>query len=111
MHFVDVHAPERVNREPDRTKTLLESGTFEEAGFVISRIELRLYETKTDKNLGSYSVITSFVKTDRGSIEMVYDEGFRGRDPLDRTAKFLTSNLGLSALVLRSVISLRDHLG
>lgn len=111
MHFVDVYKPERVNRKPDETKTLLASGTFEEAGFLVLRIELRLYKIKTDKKLGPYSVITSFVKTDRGSVEMVYDEGFWGPDQLEQAAKFLTSHLGLSALVVRSVISLRDHLG
>ena len=110
MHFVDIHQPERVNRSPDKTEILFVSGSFEEGGFVVSRVELRLYEERTDKDLGPYSLITSFVGTDRGSIEMTYDEGFRGNEVLGRTAKFVTSNLGLSALILRSVIALRDHI-
>jgi len=52
-------------------------------------------------------LITSFVETDKGSVEMIYDEGFRGEDPLSRAAEFLTSNLGVSGLILRSIISLR----
>lgn len=111
MHFVDIHQPERVNRNPDKTEILFASGGFEEDGFVISRVELRLYEERTDKKLGTYSLVTSFVDTDKGSIEMIYDEGFRGHDVLGRTAKFVTSNLGLSALILRSVIALKDNIG
>jgi hypothetical protein len=39
---------------------------------------------------------------------MIYDEGFRGEDSLLRASKFLISNLGISGLILRSVISLRE---
>lgn len=110
MHFIDIHLPDRVNRNPDKTEVLFASGSFEEDGFVISRVELRLYEERTDERLGPYSLVTSFVDTDRGSIEMTYDEGFRGHDVLGRTAKFVISNLGLSALILRSVIALKSHI-
>ena len=65
---------------------------------------------KIDKDIGSYSLITSFVQTDKGSIEMIYDEGFLGDDALSRAYGFLTTNLGLSALVLRSVISIRGKI-
>jgi len=69
---------------------------------------LRLYNERTDEKLGVYSLITSFVETDKGSVEMIYNEGFRGEDSLLRAAKFLTSNLGISGLILRSIISLRE---
>ena len=41
---------------------------------------------------------------------MIYDEGFLGSDALSRAYGFLTTNLGLSALVLRSVISIRGKI-
>ena len=110
MHFVDIHEPGRVDREPDRTEVLFTSGGFEEHGFAVSHVELRLYGGKTDEKLGPYSLITSFVDTDKGSIEMVYDEGFRGHDALDRTVRLVVSGLGLSGLVLRSVIALKAHI-
>ena len=53
-------------------------------------------------------MITSFVETDHGSVEMIYDEGFRGEDALLRASEFLKSNLGISGLILRSVIALRE---
>ncbi len=108
MSIVDLHDPQRVNRTPDDVKVLLSSGNFTQDDFVISKVELRLYNERTDEKLGVYALITSFVETDKGSVEMIYDEGFRGEDPLLRAADFLTSNLGISGLILRSIISLRE---
>ncbi len=108
MNIVDLHDPQRVNRTPDGVEVLLSSGNFTQDNFIIFKVELRLYNERTDEKLGIYSLITSFVETDKGSVEMVYDEGFRGEDSLLRAAKFLTSNLGISGLVLRSIIALRE---
>lgn len=108
MIIVDLHDPQRVNRTPDNVKVLLSSGNFIQDGFRISKVELRLYNERTDEKLGDYSLITSFVETNKGSVEMIYDEGFRGEEPLFRAAEFLTSNLGISGLILRSIISLRE---
>ncbi|MHA7734886.1 hypothetical protein [Nitrosopumilus sp. S6] len=108
MDIVDLHDPRRVDRTPDEVEILFSSGNFIQDEFKISKVELRLYKEKTDEKLGEYSLITSFVQTDKGSVEMVYDEGFRGVDSLKRATTFLTSNLGMSGLILRSVISLRE---
>ena len=110
MDIVDLHEPQRVNKTPDETMILFSSGNFIQDEFKISKVELRLYLEKTDEKLGDYSLITSFVDTDKGTIEMIYDEGFRGEDSLKRASEFLTSNLGISGLILRSVISLREKL-
>jgi hypothetical protein len=107
MNIVDLHDPKRVDRTPDEVNVLLSSGNFIQDEFVISTVELRLYIERTDEKLGAFSLITSFVETDRGSVEMIYDEGFRGQDSLLRASEFLTSNLGISGLILRSIISIR----
>ena len=108
MIIVDLHDPQRVNRTPDDVEVLFSSGNFVQDEFIISKVELRLYNERTDEKLGTYSLITSFVDTDKGSIEMIYDEGFRGKESLLRATEFLTSNLGISGLILRSIISLRE---
>ncbi len=108
MNIVDLHDPKRVDRTPDTVEILFSSGNFIQDEFKISKVELRLYLEQTDEKLGVFSLITSFVETDRGSVEMIYDEGFRGEESLLRASKFLTSNLGISGLILRSVISLRE---
>jgi hypothetical protein len=108
MNIVDLHNPQRVNKTPDDVEVLFSSGDFVQDGFRISKVELRLYNERTDKKLGIFSLITSFVETDKGSVEMIYDEGFRGDTPLLRATEFLISNLGISGLILRSIISLRE---
>ena len=106
MRYTDISNPERVNREPDQTILLLSNGSIIEKGYKIKNIELRLYIEKNDKKLGQYSLITSLVETDKGSVEMVYDEGYRGNDALETSSKFLSENLGVSGLILRSLIFL-----
>ena len=110
MDIIDMHNPDRIKRCPDSVNILLSTGTFIQDEFSISKVELRLYNEQTDEKLGVYSLITSFVETDKGSVEMIYDEGFRGTDSLSRSSLFLINNLGISALVLRSVISLREKI-
>ena len=110
MDIIDLHNPDRINKNPDERKFLLENGNFIQDEFEISDIELRLYLEKIDQKLGPYSLITSFVRTNKGTIEMIYDEGFLGEDALSRAFTFLTTNLGLSGLVLRSIISIRQKI-
>lgn len=104
-----MHDPSRVKREPNATEVLFESGDFTQDGFSVKKVELRHYVERIDDKLGPYSLITSFVDTDKGSVEMIYDEGFRGDDSLSRTVQFLVSNLGISGLILRSIITLQEN--
>ena len=110
MKFVDVPNPTRVDKEPNQTSVIFENGSFQEQGFEISKVELCLYEEKTDEKLGVYSLITSVVYTDKGTVEMIYDEGFRGENSLERASQFLSANLGISGVVLRSIIALQEEL-
>ena len=106
MKYIDISNPERVDRNPDKIIELLPNGSIKEKGYKIKNIQLRLYIEKYDKRLGQYSLITSLVETDRGSVEMIYDEGYRGNDALETSSKFLTENLGISSLIFRSLIFL-----
>ena len=105
MKIIDVARPERVNRLPDRSVKLF-SGNYSEQGFIIKSVELRQYEEKSD----SYSLITSLVETDKGSIEITYSEGEVGKNSLDEARELLVSHLGLSGLILRSIITLKASL-
>ena len=106
MRYIDISNPERVDRNPDKIIQLLSNGSITEKGYKIKNIQLRLYIEKNDKKLGLYSLITSLVETDKGSVEMIYDEGYRGNDTLETSSKFLTESLGISGLILRSLIFL-----
>ncbi len=109
MKVVDVNKPERVKNPPHKSVSLFSSGEFLEQGFKIKKVELRQYISNTDAKLGSYSLITSYVETDKGSIEMTYEEGYQKDDSLTKTSDFLVKNLGISGLILRSIISLKEE--
>jgi hypothetical protein len=106
VKVVDVASPERINKVPDKTIVLLSSGNFIEQGHVVKNIYLNLYIQNKDEKLGPYSLITAYLETDKGEIEMTYDEGYRGKNALEEAASFLTTHLGISSLILRSVMEL-----
>ena len=108
LKIIDVRDPRSLKPVPDKTITLMSTGSFTVNGYSIKKIHLNQYLGKNDPNLGPHSLITVYVETDKGSIEMTYDEGYRGTDALEDAATFLTSHLGLSSLVLRSVIQLES---
>ncbi len=99
--------PGRTNRPPDRIKVLLAGGNQQNQGFVIKKIEMRQYVERKDRDLGDYSLLTVVVDTDRGEVEMKYDEGFRGSDALDSAVTMLMQYTGLASLINRALIELQ----
>ena len=110
MKIIDVAEPSKITREPDQTVSLIQNGKSIEAGFQIQTVEMREYKQNIDKNLGVFTIITAYVETDKGSIEILYDEGYRGENALNDSTKFLTENLGLSSLILRCILSLQNKI-
>ena len=110
MKFIDIPDSQRIEREPDNRNVIFADGKIIQEGMEIKRIELLEYKIKIDEKLGQYSIITALVNTDQDQIEILYDEGYRGNDALDESANMLIQNLGLSGLILRSLISLKEKL-
>lgn len=102
--------PQRIARPPDKCVILMSNGRFQEKGHMVKRIQMNLYIQKKDERFGPYSLLTAYIETDKGSIEMTYDEGYRGEHALEDAVAFLTSHLGISALVLRSIIQLENSI-
>ena len=111
MKFIDMPDSQRIEREPDNRNVIFADGKIIQEGAEIKQIELLEYKIKIDEKLGQYSIITALVDTDQGQIEILYDEGYRGKDVLSESANMLVQNLGLSGLILRSIISLKNKLG
>ena len=111
MKFVDIPDSQRIAHEPNNRNVIFENGKIVQEGVEIKQIELLQYNIKMDKTLGPYSIITALVDTDQGQIEILYDEGYRGNNALNESANILIQNLGLSGLILRSLISLKNKLG
>ena len=110
MKFIDIPDSQRIEREPDNRNMIFADGKIMQDGVEIKQIELLEYKIKKDETLGEYSIITALVDTDQGQIEILYDEGYRGDDALNDSATMLIQNLGLSGLILRSLISLKNEL-
>ena len=111
MKFVDVPDSKRIEHDPDNRNVIFSDGKITQDDVEIKQIELLEYKINTDQNLGTYSIITALVDTDQGQIEILYDEGYRGENALTDSANMLIQNLGLSGLILRSLISLKNKLG
>jgi hypothetical protein len=107
---VEVADPKRIDRAPDKTITLMSGGNFLEQGHIVKSVSLNLYIQRKDEKLGPFSLITVLVETDKGLVEMTYDEGYRGVNAIEEAATFLTSHLGISGLILRSVMQLDQSL-
>jgi len=103
---IDISAS-RANGVPDAVTVLLEGGNSQNQGFIIEHMELRQYVESRDPRLGEYSLITVLIKTDKGVVEMKYDEGYRGSDVLKSIADFLSNYVGYASLIGRTLIELR----
>lgn len=103
----DLVSPNRIDRLPDKVIVLMSSGHNIEQGYTIKRIELRLYIENLMTKHNPYSIITTFIETDKGSIERIFDEGFRGPDALEMAASYLTSHPILSEIIFNSITRLK----
>ncbi len=108
MHVLDVLVPTRISRIPDKTVKLLSCADYNEQGYIISDIEVRLYQKKI-KN-GIYSIITFFVETDKGTIERIINEGYLGPNSLEEEIAYVTSHLVLSGIILNSIKRLDERI-
>ena len=95
----------RIKGPPDKS-TVLFSGNMQNQGHTITVVELRQYIERKDDRLGDYSLLTVLVQTESDSIEMKYDEGFRGHDALESAASMLRLHVGLASLINRALIEL-----
>jgi hypothetical protein len=97
----------RISRPPVKSKVLLAGSSQKNQGYAIRKIELRQYIEHTDELLGEYSLLTVIVETDKGAVEMKYDEGFRGPDAFESAVLMLTQYVGLASLINRALIELQ----
>jgi hypothetical protein len=97
----------RISRPPNRSKVLIACGSQKNQGYAIRKVEIRQYIERSDERLGDYSLLTVVVETDKGTVEMKYDEGFRGPDALESAVTMLTQYVGLASLINRALIDLQ----
>ena len=76
--------------------------------FLFNPIDDDMKQMMSDEIENSISTWLPFVNPT--AIEILYDEGYRGQNALDDSVKFLTQNLGLSSLILRCILSLKNNI-
>lgn len=108
VHFfaTDIE-PSRLAKGPAAKRAILVEGKEIHQGFLIKYIEIRQYLESTDSLRGPYSLLTFFLETDKGTVEVKYDEGYRGTDAINAAYKMLTQYVGLASAINRALIELR----
>jgi hypothetical protein len=98
----------RISNEPLGKVVLLDGGSLSVDNVFIERVELRLYRERFDKSRGFYSLITVYLKSSKGEIELKFDEGFKGTDPLQEISMILMRYVGLESIINRTLIALHE---
>ena len=99
---------DRILNAPKDKIVLYDAASLSVDNTSIERVELRLYREKLNKEKGFYSLITVYLKSNRGEIELKFDEGFKGIDPLPEISAILVRHVGLESLINRLIIGLDE---
>ena len=100
----------RTNKIPDDSIILLANVNIRASGFIVRNVKLQQYIESKDPQLKEYSFITVLIETDKGCIEMKYDEGYKGERALSNWAHFLSHYVGYASLIDRAMVELKDIL-
>ena len=103
--ILDLETNNLLQQSPKNSKIILSNLMYDSIHF-IKKLELLMYITKNHKILGDYSILVSIIETDKGTVIMKYDEGYRGKYVFDNSIKMLTQYSGLSSLINRALIEL-----
>ena len=103
--ILDLETNNLLQQTPKNSKIILSNMMYDNVHF-IEKLELLMYITNNHKILGDYSILVCIIETDKGTVIMKYDEGYRGEDVFDNSIKMLTQYSGLSSLINRALIEL-----
>jgi hypothetical protein len=98
----------RISGVPIDKAVLFEGVSFSVDNVTIDRVELRQYLESLDQKKGIYSLITVYLKSSRGEMELKFDEGFKGKNPLPEISLILTKYIGLESLLNRLVLAFNE---
>lgn len=99
----------RLSKEPIDKIVLFEGVFLPVDKLYIERVELRHYRERLDVNKGFYSLLTVYLKSNKGELELKFDEGFKGNDPLHELSQILMKYVGLESLINRLMIALNEQ--
>jgi hypothetical protein len=105
---IDVELDSLLQTLPKKSKIILSNITYDN-NYFIKKIELSLYNTNNHNILGDYSILVIIIETNKGTVIMKYDEGYRGNDAFDNAIEMLTQFNGVSSLINRALIELNSN--
>lgn len=102
---VDSEIYSLLQKTPKKSFIILSNVMYDVVNF-IKKLELSFYITNKHSTLGDYSILIISLETNKGTIIMKYDEGYRGDNAFDNAIEILTQYSGLSSLINRALIEL-----
>jgi hypothetical protein len=104
---LDLETTKLLQKPPDKSKIILNNIMYDSIYF-IKKLELSIYTINNHEILGSYSILVIFLETNKGTVIMKYDEGYRGKDAFDNAVEMLTQYNGMSSVINRALIELEN---
>jgi hypothetical protein len=98
----------RISGAPIDRVVLFDDDSLSVGNISIERVELRQYLEGSDRKNGYYSLITAYLKSSEGEVELKFDEGFKGRKPLPEISLILMRYVGLESLINRLLIASKE---
>lgn len=103
--ILDHETNKLLQKPPNKSKIILRNIVYDSI-YVIKKLELSIYTTNNHRILGDYSILVIIIETNKGTVIMKYDEGYRGRDAFDNAIEMLTQYNGVSSVINRALIEL-----
>ncbi|HSF00254.1 MAG TPA: hypothetical protein VLA48_05100 [Nitrososphaeraceae archaeon] len=102
---IDPEIHSLLQKTPKKSFIILSNVMYDTIHF-IKKLELLFYIISKHLTLGDYSILIISLETNKGTIIMKYDEGYRGENAFDNAIEILTQYSGLSSLINRALIEL-----
>lgn len=102
---LDLEITKLLQNSPNNSKIIL-SNIIYDGRYLIKKLELSIYITNHHKLLGDYSILVILLETNKGTVMIKYDEGYRGKDAFANAIEMLTQYNGLSSVINRALIEL-----
>lgn len=103
--ILDHETNKLLQKPPNKSKIILRNIVYDSI-YVIKKLELSIYTTNNHRILGDYSILVIIIETNKGTVIMKYDEGYRGKDAFDNAIEMLTQYNGVSSVINRALIEL-----
>jgi hypothetical protein len=105
--FVDFDINRINKKDPINSEIIITDTKFNDE-YYLKEVKLEQYIETYDTKLGNYSLFLLYVQTNRGSILMKFDEGYRGFNSFELILELVRRYEGFSSIINRAIIELES---